>query len=228
MRGDAFFVELAARPPFTRLAPGMAAFFKDYLAREKVIRFRDQYVVNTNFPPYPSAAFDNLVEQFGQLGETRDRRLYSVTWAVTNRCEYRCWHCYNAGRSQEDLGMASLRKVARELRGFSAVMVTLTGGEPLLRNDLEAIAGLFDERSCLILGTAYYEAIDPAKRAGLSQEFLEILRDRHRNHGEYQVVHDYVAGIARRPKQPGVRSQKTEVRSQKSEAYRRPGAGAGM
>ena len=153
MRGDTFFAELAARPPFTRLSPGVAAFFKDYLSHEKVIRFQGKYVVNTHFPPYPSAAFDNLVEQFGQLGDAHDRRLYSVTWAMTNRCMYRCWHCYNAGRSQEDLPMASLRKVVRELRGYSAVMVTLTGGEPLLRDDLEAVAGLFDQRSCLILGT---------------------------------------------------------------------------
>jgi MoaA/NifB/PqqE/SkfB family radical SAM enzyme/protein-L-isoaspartate O-methyltransferase len=32
-------------------------------------------------------------------------------------------------------------------------MVTLTGGEPLLRNDLEEIAALFDQRCCLVLGT---------------------------------------------------------------------------
>ena len=168
MRGDAFFVELATRPPFTRLSPSVAAFFREFLSHEKVIYFRGKHVVNTNFPPYPSAAFDNLVEQFGQLGDVRNRRLYSVTWAVTNRCMYRCWHCYNAGRSQEDLPMDSLRKVAGDLRGFSAVMVTLTGGEPLLRDDLESVAGLFDERSCLILGTT---------GAGLTPERARRLRE---------------------------------------------------
>ncbi|MCL5098200.1 MAG: methyltransferase domain-containing protein, partial [Candidatus Omnitrophica bacterium] len=34
-----------------------------------------------------------------------------------------------------------------------AVIVTLTGGEPLLREDVEEIVGAFDQRSCLILGT---------------------------------------------------------------------------
>ena len=168
MRGDAFFVELATRPPFTRLSPGVAAFFKEYLSHEKIIRFQGKYVVNTHFPPYPSAAFDNLVEQFGQLGDAQDRRLYSVTWAVTNRCTYRCWHCYNAGRSQEDLPIASIEKVAGELRGLSAVMVTLTGGEPLLRDDLEAIAGSFDHRSCIFLGTT---------GAGLTAERARGLRE---------------------------------------------------
>jgi hypothetical protein len=48
-------------------------------------------------------------------------------------------------------------------------------------------------------GTAYYEAVDPAKRAGLERDFVGALRERHGDRGEYQVVHDYVAGIARRP-----------------------------
>jgi MoaA/NifB/PqqE/SkfB family radical SAM enzyme/protein-L-isoaspartate O-methyltransferase len=168
MKGDVFFTEIAARPPFTRLSPPVAAFFKDYLAHEKVIRFRGQYVVNTNFPPYPSGAFDNLVEQFGQLGEAQDRRLYSVTWAVTNRCPYHCWHCYNAGRSQDDLPLPVLERVAGELSGLGAVMVTLTGGEPLLRDDLEALAGRFGERSCLIVGTT---------GAGLTAERARRLRE---------------------------------------------------
>ena len=153
MRGDEFFSGIAKRPPFTKLHPRVAAFFKDYFAKEKVVSFGEQFVVNTHFPPYPSAAFEQLVEHFGQLGATATRRLYSVTLAVTNRCPFNCWHCYNAGRSQKDMPVTVLRELAAELQGRGAVMVTLTGGEPLLRNDLPDIAGAFDARSCLILGT---------------------------------------------------------------------------
>jgi len=169
MRGDEFFVEAAQRPPFTKLHPKVAAFFKDYLSHEKVARFGDRFVVNTNFPPYPSRAFDNLAEGVRSLGDAQQRRLYSVTLAVTNRCTYRCWHCYNAGRSQVDLSFDTLKGLAAELQGLGAVMVTLTGGEPLLRNDLEQIAGLFDDRSCLILGTT---------GAGLTAERARRLRER--------------------------------------------------
>lgn len=153
MRGDEFFCGIAKRPPFTKLHPRVAAFFKDYFAREKAVSFGEQYVVNTHFPPYPSAAFDNLVEQFGLLGDAGHRRLYSVTLAVTNRCPFNCWHCYNAGRSQTDLPLAALQRLAAELQERGAVMVTLTGGEPLLRHDLADIAAAFGPRSCLILGT---------------------------------------------------------------------------
>ncbi|MHC4176956.1 MAG: methyltransferase domain-containing protein, partial [Planctomycetota bacterium] len=44
----------------------------------------------------------------------------------------------------------------------------LTGGEPLLRDDLEEIAGLFDDRSCLVLGTT---------GAGLTPQRARRLRD---------------------------------------------------
>ena len=168
MRGDKFFSEVAKRPPFTKLHPKLASFFKDYFSNEKAIRFGNQMVVNTNFPPYPSRAFDHLAHGFRLLGDADERRLYSVTLAVTNRCMFNCWHCYNAGRSQVDLTMDTLERVSTELQDLGTVMVTLTGGEPLLRGDLEEIAKLFDERSCVIVGTT---------GAGLTAERAGKLRD---------------------------------------------------
>ena len=168
MRGDEFFVEASRRPPFTKLHPQVAAFFKDYLAKEKVIRFGGRFVVNTHFPPYPSRAFDRLAEEFLLLGDASRRRLYSVTLAATNRCTYHCWHCYNAGRSQVDLTFPVMQRLATQLLDLGAVTITLTGGEPLLRDDLERIVGLFDDRCCLSLGTT---------GAGLTAERAARLRD---------------------------------------------------
>ncbi|HBL22841.1 MAG TPA: hypothetical protein DDZ40_01840 [Deltaproteobacteria bacterium] len=153
MRGDEFFRQLAVREPFTGLHPSVGAFFRDYLSREKAVSFDGRFVINTHFPPFPGGAFDNLAEHFGALGEREGRRLYSVTFGVTNRCRYRCWHCYNAGRKQRDMTFGSVEKITRELSGMGSVMVTLSGGEPLLRKDLEDIVGLFDNRSCLMLNT---------------------------------------------------------------------------
>ncbi len=167
MKGDEFFSEVAKRPPFTKLHPKLAGFFKDYFSHEKAVRFGDQMVVNTHFPPYPSRAFDHLADGFRLLGDADERRLYSVTLAVTNRCMFNCWHCYNAGRSQVDLTIETLKRVITELQDRGAVMVTLTGGEPLLRNDLGDIVRLFDERSCVIVGTT---------GAGLTAEHARGLR----------------------------------------------------
>jgi len=153
MKGDDFFRMVSHKAPFSRMHPKVAAFFKDYLSNEKVKSFNNRYVVNTHFPPYPGNAFDNLVEHFNQIGTIGERRLFSVTLAVTNRCNYNCWHCYNAGRSQEDIPLPVLKKIIREIQDLGTVKLTLSGGEPLLREDLEEIAGSFDRRTCLTLNT---------------------------------------------------------------------------
>jgi protein-L-isoaspartate O-methyltransferase len=48
-------------------------------------------------------------------------------------------------------------------------------------------------------GTAYYDALDPARRPGLERRFLEELGARHAGTPDIPVAHDYVACIARRP-----------------------------
>ncbi len=153
MRGDEFFAAVAARPPLNRLHPRLVGFLREYLAEERVSRFGDQYVLNTHFPPYPSLAFERLVAALPELGSGSQPRLHSVTLAVTNRCPLRCWHCYNAGRSQQDLPLGLLGELIAALQDRGCVMLALSGGEPLLRADLEQIAAAAGERSCVTVNT---------------------------------------------------------------------------
>lgn len=153
MNGADFFTRISGEPPFTRMKPQVAAFFRDYLTREKVVQFGDKHVINTHFPPYPSPAFDNMVDGFNAFGDAERRRLFSVTLAVTNRCPYRCWHCYNAGRDQANLPLAELGKLAAALQKTGVVHVTLSGGEPLVRKDVAEIAAAFDDSTYLSLNT---------------------------------------------------------------------------
>jgi MoaA/NifB/PqqE/SkfB family radical SAM enzyme/SAM-dependent methyltransferase len=168
MRGNEFFTQVLSKPPFSKMHPKIAAFFKEYLANEKVVKFNDHFVVNTHFPPYPGRAFGNFAEHFDSVGEVTQRRLYSVTLAVTNRCNYNCWHCYNAGRNQQDIALQTLKQLAGQLQELGAVQVTLTGGEPLLRADLEEIASSFNESACLTLNTT---------GDGLTPQRAQALRD---------------------------------------------------
>jgi SAM-dependent methyltransferase len=47
-------------------------------------------------------------------------------------------------------------------------------------------------------GTAFYDALDPRRRTDLRKEFLEILAARHGFKCDFEVVHDFVASIARK------------------------------
>ncbi|MCE5251349.1 methyltransferase domain-containing protein, partial [bacterium] len=48
-------------------------------------------------------------------------------------------------------------------------------------------------------GTAFYDAVDPAMRDKLEKRFLGVLAERNEHSARYDVVHDYVSCIARKP-----------------------------
>jgi len=61
---------------------------------------------------------------------------------LTYRCPLHCVFCYNPldfARHDEELGTEEWLRVLREGRELGAVQLGLSGGEPLLRDDLEAI-----------------------------------------------------------------------------------------
>jgi MoaA/NifB/PqqE/SkfB family radical SAM enzyme/SAM-dependent methyltransferase len=206
MKGVEFFERIARQSSMSRLHPRVGEFFREYLRGEKAIQFGDQWVLNTHFPPFPSRAFDGLAEQF--LGDGTQRRLFSVTLAVTNRCSFNCWHCYNAGRAQEDVPLKALETLAHDLQDLGAAVVMLTGGEPLLRDDLEQIVAAFDDRTCVNLGTTGWDLSDARaaglKSAGIFATGISLDSDDHAEHdrlrgreGAFQAALAALATIGR-------------------------------
>jgi hypothetical protein len=51
MEGKEFLSQVLHKPPFSKMHPQIAAFFKDYLDHEKVIEFDGKLVLNTHSPP---------------------------------------------------------------------------------------------------------------------------------------------------------------------------------
>jgi hypothetical protein len=47
-------------------------------------------------------------------------------------------------------------------------------------------------------GTAFYDAIEPERRASLTEEFVGLLAERRRCPADYEVSHEYIACIARK------------------------------
>ena len=150
MKGDEFFEKVASRHGWREYQPGAWEFTKKSLAADKVVPFGEHQALNSFVPPYPSRSFERFFARM--LGQPAGR-LFSVSIAVTNRCEFGCQHCCNAGRRQDDVPLDTLTHLADELQELDVNLVTLTGGEPLLRDDLAAIAGRFDDRCCVVVNT---------------------------------------------------------------------------
>lgn len=69
-----------------------------------------------------------------------------ITLYVTNRCNARCEHCFYwqevAAGEKKELSLTSLEKIAKSLNNPLNTL-SLTGGEPFLRDDLEKVVEVF-------------------------------------------------------------------------------------
>jgi len=69
-------------------------------------------------------------------------RPYTLVAELTYRCPLRCVYCSNPldyASHQDALSTADWLRVFREAEGLGVVQLNLTGGEPLIRDDLEAL-----------------------------------------------------------------------------------------
>ena len=62
-----------------------------------------------------------------------------VIWNLIRRCNLTCMHCYSTSADRDfdgELDTAEAREVMRDLRAFGVPVLILSGGEPLLRDDI--------------------------------------------------------------------------------------------
>src|SRR5689334_6341039 len=66
-----------------------------------------------------------------------------VIWNLIRRCNLTCMHCYSISADVDfpgELSTADVFRVMDDLRAFGVPALILSGGEPLLRKDIFAIA----------------------------------------------------------------------------------------
>ena len=66
----------------------------------------------------------------------------SVQWMITRRCNFRCRHCYLGESPSTEPDTAELIAVMDRMKSEGIEQVILTGGEPLVRQDIQT---LFEE-----------------------------------------------------------------------------------
>jgi cyclic pyranopterin phosphate synthase len=90
----------------------------------------------------------NATAPNGQLSDTRGRLLGDLRISVTDRCNFRCTYCmpkevfgkgYQYLRRSELLSFDEITRMARLFVAHGVAKVRITGGEPLLRKNLEVL-----------------------------------------------------------------------------------------
>ncbi|MCY2925425.1 MAG: radical SAM protein [Planctomycetota bacterium] len=131
---------------------------------------------------------------------SRRSRQESFVFEVTTRCNHDCLHCYNAWKNGEPYPAGelptgeTLAMLGKMLDETQARLVTLSGGEPLLRADLGEIVDYLAGRGVAInlicngvlLDAAAIERIGPRRVSVFELPLLSVERE----------IHDRMSGAA--------------------------------
>jgi pseudo-rSAM protein/SPASM domain protein len=82
-----------------------------------------------------------------QITEDKQRRPV-VVWNLTKQCNLYCSHCYAAADTETAPGELSTEEgkaLLRDLADFGIPVVLFSGGEPMVRDDLEELVGYADD-----------------------------------------------------------------------------------
>ncbi len=138
------------------------------LENEKPHRYGDQIHLNSFFPPYPSAAF----HRFCSLIVSERRAPHSTYLAVTSDCPFDCSHCSHGQRERSAMPGEVLLGLIADIKALGGHTLGITGGEPLLRDDLEeVIAAAGPDMATIVFTTGWRLTRERARRlrdAGLT------------------------------------------------------------
>lgn len=154
------------------------------IKHDRLVQHDHNFLVNSFIPPINSQAFHTIASHVPGTGadffenHTTGLRTAPISTyiAVTDKCMYHCWHC-SANKFMKDACKGSeftteqLKEVVHQLQEFGVGILGFTGGEPLLRTDLEEVLKTIDKRSVTYLFTTgyhlTYERAKSLKEAGL-------------------------------------------------------------
>lgn len=115
-------------------------------------------------------AFPKLV-----LRATREHIPLDVSLELTNRCNFRCAHCYIPDFDAPDgLSTERILELLDELASMGTLFLALTGGEPLLRDDWAEIARRARELGFHVLLLTNGALIDEAAAALMAELRLQV------------------------------------------------------
>jgi len=146
-------------------------------------------------PPLGGESFRRHLRGLRRLARG-ERVPLAVDLSVTDRCLNRCARCSNLSKDRPDPSLESVEKLLAALRRLGTTRVALTGGEPVLREDLARIVEACGEGMATLLfssGTRLdADRARELRRAGLRAAFVSL---DHFEAGEHDRVRGRVGAF---------------------------------
>ena len=194
---------------------------RNAVKHDRLVKHQGNYIFNSFLPPLNSPAFLNMAMQVPGEGTDFFENFYkgkrlapiSAYIAVTGKCRYNCWHCSaNKSIGQNELNTKPLIRIIGKLQDLGVGIVGFTGGEPLLREDLEQIIASVDQQKSmsLVFSTGYGLTLGRAvglKSAGLfgiAFSLDSIHKEKHDRMRGYPGAYDHSLKAIRNAKKAGL------------------------
>ena len=171
-----------------KVKPSLIIFLWQYLRKFEIRKVSDKYIIHSHLPPLNSKPYRRFISEF--LVNKQDS-LSHAQIGVTNVCPMNCDFCYNKDRKGTSLDTKKIIKTIDELKELGIIWIGLTGGEPLLNDDIVKIVDSIGDKICSKLFTSGYglteKLADDLKKAGL--DYVSVSLD----HGKEEEF-DYIRG----------------------------------
>lgn len=118
-----------------------------------------------------------------------------VVWNVTNRCNLQCRHCYIDAQDREyrgELSTAEAKAFIDDLATLPVPVLLLSGGEPLLRDDIYALAAYAAAQGIRPVLSTNGTLITPAVATRLQEAGLQYIGV---SLDGTEEIHDYFRGL---------------------------------
>jgi len=143
-RGKAIFL-----PEFLRVLGGRGSSgIRQYLRllsvtteNERLVEHERKAIVQLFIPPIPSRPFSRYLRSYIDSLIFREQNLHlgTILMAVTDKCPYNCWYCSAGNTPSGEPSVQNIEKTLQVLKSWGTSIVGFTGGEPLLRDDIDGI-----------------------------------------------------------------------------------------
>lgn len=133
--------------------------------------------------------------RYQKYRKTEGRFAASVHWSITGKCNLRCRHCYMSAPQAKygELTTKQCLKIINQISNANIGRVSLTGGEPLVREDFWQLVDALREKR-IVIHQIFTNGVL------LTDEFLEQLKARDIRCGIYLSFdccgcHDWLRGV---------------------------------